>query len=203
MSPFVPPPDGLLIETRADPGWGERIIRRASGGRVLLTGLLLAVAGSLLFTLGPYARLKEATGRVAFPEEGVSSSGELLSFLDALGPGGRQLYLRIQALDLLNPVLIGLFGVALVAWMLRLATDSPARSWGLLIPLVAPVADLVEDGIIASAILAFPEPAVATSALPVVSTLKFAGLAVTLFFSMALVAPALRRRWRGGRRGRR
>jgi hypothetical protein len=179
------------------------MIRRASGGRVILSGLLLAVGAGLLFTVGPYRRLKEAMAHVAFPEEGVSSPRELWSFLETLGPGGRELYLRVQVLDLANPVLIGLFGLALVAWMLRLSTDSPARAWGLLIPLVAPVADLVEDGLIASSILAFPGQASASSALPLVSTLKFAGFALTLFLSMALVPPALRRRRGSGGRRRR
>ncbi len=191
------------METGAVPGRGERIIRAASGGRVLLAGLLLAVGGALLFTVGPYPRLKEATGQATFPEEGVTSSGELRSFLEALGPDGRDLYLEVQLWDLCNPLLIGLFGLALVAWMLRLATDSPARAWGLVIPLVAPAADLVEDGLIASAILSFPSPAAASSALALVSTLKFVGLAVTLFFALALVAPALLRRGRisGGEPG--
>ena len=199
MRPFEMEPGGLLTGTGVAPGRAERMIRAASGGRVLLTGLLLAVGAWLLFTVGPWARLKETVGDVPFPEEGISSAPVLQSFLTALGTSGRDLYLQVQLFDLIIPMLIGLFGLTLVAWMLRLATASPARAWGLLVPLIAPVADVVEDGVIVGAILSFPAPGRASSALPVVTTLKFAGLGLTLFFAMALVAPALLRRRRGHR----
>ena len=173
---------------------GERFIQSATGGRVLLAIAVFMLGGFALFSMGPYPQLKADLDQAPFPEEAVSSAADLGAFLSALDPEGRDLYHRVQIWDLLNPVLLAVLGSTLVAWMLRLATEVGWRPFILIVPIVAPVADLVENGIILAALRAFPAEAGSAGALPVVGALKFGGLVATVAVVVALVVLGLKRR---------
>lgn len=173
---------------------GERFIQTTTGRRVLVAIGLFMLGGFTLFSLGPYPRLKADLAQAPFPEEAVSSASDLGAFLSDLGPEGLALYHRVQIWDLLNPALIAILGLTLVAWMLRRSTEAGWRSFVLIVPMVAPLADLVENGIILAAIRAFPAEPASSAALPVVGSLKFAGLITTVLLVLALLVPALRRR---------
>lgn len=165
---------------------GERFIAWCTGLRVVQAFLLLAAGGGGLFLLGPYARLKEATGGAVFPEEEVTEPAVLLAFLGEIGESGRSLYSAIQIWDVVNVALIGGFALVLVGWVVGRSTEAPSRSWLLLIPLIGPLADLIENGIIAASIASFPAEASAATLLPAASTVKFSGLALVVFFCIIL-----------------
>ena len=131
----------------------HHLIRLATGRRLLL-GILLFVPGSFaLFRLGPYAAIEDMVGGKGLPEESVTSAESLLGFLTELGPEGRTLYSRFQLWDTFNPLLIALLGVLLVGWLLQRARiDSSGWRRLILVPLITPLADLVENGMILSAI---------------------------------------------------
>lgn len=173
---------------------GEGLIQATTGRRVLLAIAVFMLGGFTLFSIGPYPQLKADLDQAPFPEEAVSSAADLSAFLTELGPEGRDLYHRVQRWDLLNPVLIAILGLTLVAWMLRLGTEVGWRPFVLIVPIVAPVADLVENGMILAALRSFPAEAGSAGALPVVGALKFGGLVATVVVVVALAVPALKRR---------
>lgn len=166
------------------PSTGAPVLGRFTGARVLQAVGIFLAGSVLLFQFGPYPRLKTAMGGRAFPEEGVTDAVALQAFLSELGEAGRALYREVQFWDLLNPLLLGLLGVALVGWLARRALTVPWRHRLVLVPLVAPVADLLENGVLLLALGAFPEASPAAPLLPAISAVKFAGLVATL----ALVA---------------
>lgn len=165
---------------------GERVIAWCTGVRVLQALVLLAAGASALFQLGPYLKLKAATGGVVFPEEEITQPDGLQLFLTEAGEAGRALYMQSQMWDVVNAMLIGIFAVVLVGWVVGRSTEASSRPLLLLVPLVAPVSDLIENGIIAASIASFPEVSAVSALLPPVSTVKFTGLAGTLFFVIIL-----------------
>ena len=177
---------------------GERVLAWCTGARVLQSLVLLMAGGSALFRFGPYLKLKTLTGGAVFPEEEITQPEGLQRFLTEAGEAGRALYMQSQLWDVLNAVLIGLFAVALVGWVVGRSTEAPTRSLLLLIPLVGPVADLVENGVIAASLAAFPGVSPVGALLPVVSTVKFGGLAGTLFFVIILAGRGLAARVMSG-----
>lgn len=169
------------------------LLSRTTGLRALVSLALLLVGGGLLFRLSPYPDVRFAAGR-SLPEETLTGPSDLHQFLADLTPSVRELYLSFQGWDLLNPILMGLAGVMVLGWLMggSSANDSRLR-WILLLPILAAGADVTENLLLALAITAFPDPAQATVALPMVSGLKF--LAVTLM-TIAVLALLARSLWR-------
>lgn len=162
-----------------------------SGRLAVLACAVFVLGGAALFQTGPYAQLSAAAG--ALPEESITSAAELQAFLSALSAEQRALYLRWQLWDALNPLLIGFLGVAVLAWLAGRDTLASKGRGLLVIPLLAPAADLVENTVLASAVRAFPESGPLAAALPTVSALKFFALGATLLVALGLAA---RRLWR-------
>ena len=165
---------------------GEGVVAWCTGARVLQSLALLMVGASAIFRFGPYLKLKTLTGGAVFPEEEITQPEGMQRFLTDAGEAGRALYAQSQLWDVLNATLIGVFALVLVAWVVGRSTEAPTRSLLLLIPLVGPVADLAENGVIAASLAAFPGVSPVVALLPVVSTVKFGGLAGTLFFVIIL-----------------
>ena len=151
-----------------------RGISSASGKRVLLALALFVAGSAFLFAGGPYQAARNAAGG-PLPEESVSSAAELHRFIEELGPEGRRVYLGFQGWDLLNPMLIGFLGFALLTWLMKLGEfgASPMRHlvW---LPLPVAASDGLENAVLARAVLSFPEASGTQALLPVLTSTKFA-----------------------------
>jgi len=165
---------------------GERVVAWCSGVRVLQSLVFLVVGASALFRFGPYLKLKALTGGVVFPEEEITQPEGLHRFLTEAGEAGRALYMQSQLWDVLNATLIGLFAVVLVGWVVGCSTEAPTRSFLLMIPLLAPIADFFENGVIAASVTVFPGVSPFSAMLPALSAAKFSALAGTFFFVIIL-----------------
>ena len=170
----------------------ETILRWSTGRRVFQALFLVGLGGGALFQLGPYADLKSAAGGATLPEETVTAPVALLSFLSDLGESGRALYSDFQTWDLVNPLLICFLGVALIGWLVRHSGLTPGRRLVIFIPFVAPLADLGENVLLMGALAAFPDTARLVPLLPLVTTVKFAGLAGTALLGIGLTGLAIR-----------
>ena len=168
------------------------ILRWATGRRVIQSILVLAAGGFALFRFGPYSQVSAVAGPL--PEETVSSRTDLHGFLQELGEGGRELYATFQYWDFLNPLLLGFFSVALVGWLLGRSQLTYGRSVAAAVPFVAPIADAMENAVLLLAISAFPADPWVGGLFPLVTSIKFLGLAATLLLTIALSVLAIRRR---------
>ncbi len=172
----------------------------ATGRRAIAAVVVFAVGGTAFFRLSPYSAVRAASGDRTLPEEGLTNPVQFHEFLTDIGATGRELYLSFQLWDLLNPVLLGLMGVMIVGWLIkRGALRGTAGRWLIIVPLVAPFAELVENAVIAWSIASFPEASATARFLPLVTGAKFAGLLGTLLVVLCLAVVGLRAH-RSGRR---
>lgn len=119
-----------------DPGPGWRV-------SLLIAGWAVVSAGAHRF--GPYPRIAEAAG--SLPEQSFGWSAERLAVLLArLGPEGRELYLRFQAIDILVVGLTTIMLVAVIQWGVG-QVDGAESEWHnlALVPLAACALELVEN----------------------------------------------------------
>ena len=184
----LPAPDAQRGPTTHGPSpLIDRVLRAATGARAALALIALGVGGGLLFRLSPYDALKARLNGGALPEETITSPDRFAAVLDALGDPGRELYLRFQLWDVLNPVLIGVAGALVLGWLLgRAGRSDSAWRYVLLFPFVLLGADLAENVVISLGIGAFPAPAAVAGFLPWVTATKF-GAAAGMAGSMVLV----------------
>lgn len=168
------------------------VLRWATGYRVIQSFLVAVGGGFALFRFGPYDRVSSLAGPL--PEESVSSRSDLHGFLQELGAGGRELYATFQFWDFLNPLIIGFLCVALVGWLLGRSRIVRGRTLMIAIPFVTPVADALENVVVLLAVAAFPSDPWFGGLFPVVTSVKFVGLGVTLLLIIALSVLAIRRR---------
>ncbi|NNF38853.1 MAG: hypothetical protein HKN71_09300 [Gemmatimonadetes bacterium] len=171
------------------------ILRWATGRRVLQSILVAAAGGFVLFRFGPYAQVSSVAGPL--PEETVSTRSDLHGFLGELGEGGRELYATFQLWDFLNPLLLGFLSVAVVGWLIGRSRLGSGRNVAVIIPFVAPIADALENVVLLLVIAAFPADPWIGGLFPLVTSVKFMGLAATLLLSLALSVLAIRRRGEG------
>jgi hypothetical protein len=106
---------------------------------------------------------------------------------------GRALYWDFQVWDLVNPLLIGFLGVAAIGWLIRRSGLAPRLRLSILVPFVAPLADLGENVVLMGAPAAFPDTTRVAHLLPVVTATKFAGLAGTVLLAVGLIALVIMR----------
>ena len=162
-------------------------LRLASGARAAAAVVAFAVGGTLLFRLSPYDALKGILGGPSLPEETITNPDRLAQTLETLGPAGRDAYLQFQLWDVINPVLMGLAGAMLLGWMLQRSGRSNS-AWRLvvLVPFVLLLADLLENVVIARALVAYPDGSAFSNALPVVTAVKF-GAAISMALSVVVL----------------
>ncbi len=163
------------------------VLRRATGRNLIIAVVVFALGSAAIFGLGPYTAVRDAAGGRALPEEGITPPAELDAYLSALGSDGRELYRQFQRWDIANPVLLAMLGLALVGWLLHQTGLAESRWRGaLLLALVAPAADLLENVVIGASLSAYPQTAGVAGLLPALSTIKFAGLALTFVLVLVL-----------------
>ena len=178
----------------------DRILKLATGARAAVA-LAALLGGSLLFRVSPYAAVKSLLGGASLPEETITSSDRLAEILEVLGATGRESYLQFQVWDLLNPILIGVFGALLLGWLLK-RSQRVNSTWRfvVLLPVVALGADLLENLVISIAVGAFPDLGAIANALPLVSAVKFGAVIATMVSVVLLALLWIRDRLSGGQR---
>jgi len=175
------------------------ILKLATGARALMALAALGLGGTFLFRLSPYDALKGLLDGASLPEETITPPDRFADVLDALGPVGRDLYLRFQVWDLLNPILIGVAGAMALGWLLK-RSQRETSTWRLvvLLPVVLLVADLLENAVISLVVGAYPGRAAIGNTLPLVTATKF-GAAMATMVAAALLALLWLRDRRAGR----
>lgn len=171
-----------------------RLLSLATGRRVLVALVFLGIGGTVLFRLGPYARLRAFARPYPLPEETTTAQLELSSFLRHLGQAGRDLYAEFQWWDMLNPLLITVAGTLLMAWLIKHAGHQ-RRIWrfALFLPGIAGTADLVENFLLRAAIVAFPSVRGSGGLLANITKAKLLGLMVMVPIAIGLGAVVLTR----------
>jgi hypothetical protein len=179
-------------------GMIARILPIATGRRVLLALLLLGIGGTVLFRLGPYARIKPFARPYPLPEETTTAQPELAGFLRHLGHEGRELYADLQWWDMLNPLLVSVAGTLLIAWLIVHAGHQ-RRIWrfALFLPAIAGTADLAENLLLRAAIVSFPSIPGSAGLLASVTKVKLLSLMILVPVAIGLGVVVLARRVRG------
>ncbi|MCY4266096.1 MAG: hypothetical protein OXE78_14780 [Gammaproteobacteria bacterium] len=172
----------------------QKIIALANG-RLVLTALLATLVGaSYVFTLGPYPKVENLAGNSIMPEEQISTAVYLAEFLEQLGPEGRELYASAQLVDLLNPLLLGIFLTLLIAWLLKAGNRTDTWNPLVLVPLLMVLGELWEDALLYLAAGGYPAVPVGMQTLPMATLLKFISLTLCLLIVVGLAGLALAKR---------
>lgn len=174
---------------------------RASGRLAGLAAVLWLGLGAMVVWLGPYGQLSTLVPEQAPPEERFGGTGAAVTaYLEALGPGGRELYRQSQLLDFLNPLLLAGAAVLIVCWGLRRTWPTrPGLRYMGLVPVAAGVADAVENVLMLSTLGAFPGAVAPAAAVAMVSTIKLALVAaVVLLIAFGLLVMGARAMARRG-----
>lgn len=173
-----------------------------SGWRVSLLIAAWAVVSAGTHRFGPYPRIAEAA-RSSLPEESFGWSAEGLAVLLArLGPEGRELYLRFQAIDILVVGLTTIMLVAVIQWAVG-QVDGAESEWHnlALVPLVACALELVENTALFA--LGFLHPSLSVTLVGIGSfatRAKFVIGGAAVLIAVAAVLIAWWAMWREGRR---
>lgn len=151
-------------------------LERLAAWRVWIASTVLFVPFAFVFfaSSAPFAipEVEAACGQAPPDMRFYSSGDDVVSFLDACGPAGRNAYQNMQLADLAYPAIVGLF----LASSLVLATKrlSPRRSLRLVavVPLVAALFDYLENAFAWLAITSYPQAIVTNDVLGFASAAK-------------------------------
>lgn len=154
-----------------------------SRGRIAAFLVVVWIVGTaLLMTVGPYADLDPFRTQASIPEEtpGIDSA-DVANFLSILGPTGRALYARAQWFDFLTPLLFGAAAISALAWAsARLRLTPVTRGVLLALPLLAVLAELIENSLLLSAVGRYPEPGMLANIVGPLAGAKLGLFAVTV-----------------------
>ena len=179
----------------------DRVLKLATGARAAVALGALGFVGIPLFRASPYDAVKALLGGASLPEETITSPARFAEILEVLGAAGRELYLKFQVWDLLNPILIGVAGAMLLGWLLqRSRRAKSAWRFVVLLPFAALCTDLAENLIISIAVGAFPDIGVVANVLPLVTAAKFGAVVATMISACLLGLLWTRDRLSGVRR---
>ena len=153
--------------------------------------------GSLRFLFGPYPELLNLNNNAPLPEEQLSTPETVASFLEQIGPQGRELYIQFQFLDLLNPLIIVTFLLLTMAWLLKQRGEGSVLRFVLLVPLLILVAELWENTLLALAGASYPQSGSGIASVGLATVLKFLGLGLSLSLVLLLGILVLLQRRRG------
>lgn len=172
-------------------------LQAKSRGRWIVSSLIATLLCLALFH--PYRVHFESLcpGQVLPDLLGPVGPSELHAHLERLGAAGRQAYWPIACIDMLFPLAYGSLMVFSTAWALGdLAPDAPRLRWGIALPLIAVLADFVENLLVQRAVAIFPQPLELRGWLwSAAHCLKW----LAVFASLLSVAAALQRKFRSSR----
>lgn len=174
------------------------------GGRVgvALFAIVAAINGFVFPNLA--RRMGEMAGGGTFRPLDLRvgySAADALSALTVLGDDGRRFYLLVElTVDVLYPIVYGVFFFLLARWLLAKVPPSPVwAERASLLPFAAAGLDLAENALIVALIARYPERMPTVTALANATTAaKFLCLALTVALVLYAVV-----RWTVNRRGRR
>lgn len=166
------------------------MIARLATPRVIVGLLLATIWLSAVFRIRAQ-RLNELAGADVTAIDGVmfSTPASLHALVASYGDAGRAFYRTTElTLDVLFPVVYGLFFVLALAWAVPRGLSATTARWALWLPVAGVVADLFENVGIAILLTEFPSrPRVVDAATMLVTPVKF----LTLTGALAMLALAL------------
>ncbi len=101
-----------------------------------------------------------------------SSGDDIVSFLDACGPVGRNAYQNMQLADLVYPAIVGLFLASSLALATKRLSERNSLRWVAVVPLAATLFDYLENAFAWLAITSYPEAIVTNEVLGLASAAK-------------------------------
>ena len=145
--------------------------------------VIAVVLGVLLNIVWPIPAIRSDAGGMTPPEALPFAPGDLASYVSLLSADGRRDYLLLQVVDI---GFIALYASGLVGGIRQKA--QAGWRWLILVPLVAAGADLGEDMLISSMLLAYPaQPAFATALFPIVAMTKWAAIVTSVLLLGGLI----------------
>lgn len=177
------------------PNW----LQKLATGRVVVGSLVVWLTyATLFFAWGSYAALKHAGGGPLLEETFGYSATDVQKWLELVGEAGRKSYHTFQLLDGLNASLMTIALTLSLAFALGrlVSARSPLQLLSYL-PVLAGVADLLENSLLVAALSSFPsETTAAGSLVGSVTSAKlvagFVALPVTVLCFVALGIKSLR-----------
>ncbi|WP_323099077.1 hypothetical protein [Intrasporangium sp. YIM S08009] len=166
------------------PAEGPRLLRsltwamaRLARWRLLLGSGAVFVAFAAVFfaSSAPFAipRVETTCGQAPPDVRFTSSAADIMRFLDACGPVGREAYRHLQVADLLYPAVFGFFMATCLALVVsRLAPARPGLLVVAALPLLGAAFDYLENICAWLAMTAYPVAAATNSLLGLASAAK-------------------------------
>ena len=132
-----------------------------ASGRVVLISLISSQAIYLVMILITLPHIQQLAGGLK-PFDLLPQGYDIayaISFLESIKDEGRYFYLSKQIpLDLIYPVLFAFAFATMWLWLLHKTTDIPeAWRWGALLPILAGIADYIENVLIVAMLYSYPD----------------------------------------------
>lgn len=144
--------------------------------RVWIASAALFVPFAFVFFASPAAfaipAVEAACGQAPPDMRFYSSGDDVVSFLDACGPAGRNAYQNMQLADLVYPAIVGLFLASSLALATKRLSARHSLRWVAVVPLVAALFDYLENAFVWLAINSHPEAIVTNEVLGFASAAK-------------------------------
>lgn len=144
--------------------------------RVWIASAALFVPFAFVFFASPAAfaipEVEAACGQAPPDMRFYSSGDDVVSFLDACGPVGRNAYQNMQLADLVYPAIVGLFLASSLALATKRLSARNSLRWVVVIPLVATLFDYLENAFAWLAIASYPKAIVTNEVLGFASAAK-------------------------------
>lgn len=163
--------------------------------RVWIASAALFVPFAFVFFASPAAfaipEVEAACGQAPPDMRFYSSGDDVVSFLDACGPAGRNAYQNMQLADLVYPAIVGLFLASSLALVTKRLSARNSLRWVAVVPLVAALFDYLENAFAWLAINSYPETIVTNEVLGFASVAKTSlswAAGLTLLACLAILA---------------
>ncbi len=164
-------------QSAPDSRWGG-LLEWLASRRVWITSAALFVPFAFVFFASTAAfaipEVEAACGQAPPDMRFYSSGDDVVSFLDACGPVGRNAYQNMQLADLVYPAIVGLFLASSLALATKRLSARNSLRWVAVIPLVAALFDYLENAFAWLAITSYPEAIVTNEVLGLASAAKTA-----------------------------
>lgn len=160
-------------------------IRTLTTGRfvfVLFVATQVIYLAMLLFTLPHLQQLAGGMKPFDLLPQGYDIT-YVINFMGAIGDEGRAFYLTRQIpLDLIYPGLFAVTFAGMWLWLLSKAANVPSLwRWGMLLPILAGLADYVENGLIIAMLIYYPDISRGMAATASLTTI-FKSMATAMYF---------------------
>lgn len=141
---------------------------------IVSTALFVPFAFVFFASSAPFAipEVEAACGQAPPDMRFYSSGDDVVSFLNACGPAGRNTYQNMQLADLAYPAIVALFLASSLALATKRLSSGNSMRWVATVPLVAALFDYLENAFAWLAITSHPQAIVTNDVLGFASAAK-------------------------------